>query len=164
MDLVLKHVSIAAESQRGPLDIAIEAGRIAAIEPAIAADAETLDLGGRLVVPGFVESHIHLDKACISERCAAEEGTLAEPIREVSRAKRAFTVADIYVVDRGYVDFARLYVLHQPSRSNFSVTLGRCQTRPSNSFRTSMGPIGALPIHTSTPSLPVTTVSQVVWK
>ena len=95
MDLVLKNALIVTEAQRGPLDIAIEAGRIAAIEPAIAADAETLDLGGRLVVPGFVESHIHLDKACILERCAAEEGTLAEAIREVSRAKRAFTVADI---------------------------------------------------------------------
>ncbi len=65
MDLVLKNVLIAAEARRGPLDIAIEAGRIAAIEPAIAVDAETLDLGGRLAVPGFVESHIHLDKACI---------------------------------------------------------------------------------------------------
>ena len=60
-----------------------------------AAYAETVDLGGRLVVPGFVESHIHLDKACILERCAAEQGTLAEAIREVSRAKREFTVADI---------------------------------------------------------------------
>ncbi len=34
MDLVLKHALIAAEARRGPLDIAIEAGRIAAIEPA----------------------------------------------------------------------------------------------------------------------------------
>ncbi len=65
MDLVLKNALIAAEASRGPLDIAIEGGRIAAIEPAIAADAESLDLGGRLAVPGFVESHIHLDKACI---------------------------------------------------------------------------------------------------
>ena len=95
MDVVLKNALIAAEAQRGPLDIGIEKGRIAAIEPAITADAETVDLGGRLAVPGFVESHIHLDKACILERCTAEQGTLAEAIREVSRAKRDFTIDDI---------------------------------------------------------------------
>jgi cytosine deaminase len=47
------------------------------------------------VVPGFVESHIHLDKACILQRCTAEEGTLREAIGEVAKAKRAFTVEDI---------------------------------------------------------------------
>lgn len=43
--------------------IAIKDGRIAALLPAEApADgAETIDLGNALVVPGFVEGHIHLD-------------------------------------------------------------------------------------------------------
>jgi len=52
-------------------------------------------LDGKLAVPGFVESHIHLDKACILDRCKSEEGTLEEAIREVSVAKKAFTVEDI---------------------------------------------------------------------
>ena len=69
---------------------------IVALEPGLSADAEILDVGGRLVLPGFVESHIHLDKACILDRCRSEEGTLAEAIREVSAAKRAFTVDDIH--------------------------------------------------------------------
>jgi cytosine deaminase len=42
-----------------------------------------------------VESHIHLDKACILHRCKSEQGTLVEAISEVSAAKRAFTVEDI---------------------------------------------------------------------
>jgi cytosine deaminase len=44
--------------------IAVESGRIAAIGPQTAAGVrahETVDLGGALVVPGFVEGHIHLD-------------------------------------------------------------------------------------------------------
>jgi cytosine/creatinine deaminase len=54
-----------------------------------------VDAGGRFAVPGFVESHIHLDKACILERCKSEEGSLSEAIREVAAAKKAFTVEDI---------------------------------------------------------------------
>lgn len=43
--------------------IAVKDGRIAAITPADkpAGGAETVDLGNALVVPGFVEGHIHLD-------------------------------------------------------------------------------------------------------
>jgi cytosine/creatinine deaminase len=45
-------------------NIAVSNGRIAAVSPAgtrIAAGAATHDLSGALVVPGFVEGHIHLD-------------------------------------------------------------------------------------------------------
>ncbi len=42
--------------------IAVEKGRIVAIGAAVATAArETVDLGGALVVPGFVDGHIHLD-------------------------------------------------------------------------------------------------------
>ena len=48
-----------------------------------------------LVAPGFVETHIHLDKSCIIDRCSIVEGTLQEAIAETARAKRAFTEEDI---------------------------------------------------------------------
>jgi cytosine/creatinine deaminase len=43
--------------------IAVSGGRIAAItaEDSRPAASETIDLGGKLVLPGFVEGHIHLD-------------------------------------------------------------------------------------------------------
>jgi cytosine/creatinine deaminase len=77
------------------VDIAIADGRIVEIAVAMATDAAERNVGGRLVVPGFVESHIHLDKSCILDRCRAEPATLQEAIREVAAAKRAFTVDDI---------------------------------------------------------------------
>ena len=61
-------------------DIGIAGGRIAVIEPGLAAEGETIDLGGRLVSPGFVETHIHLDKSCILDRCKSERGDLEEAI------------------------------------------------------------------------------------
>ena len=47
-------------------------------------------------MPGFVETHIHLDKSCISDRCACRTGTLQEAIENVAAAKRAFTEDDVY--------------------------------------------------------------------
>jgi len=48
------------------------------------------------VIPGFVETHIHLDKSCILERCGPQQGTLEAAIAAVAAAKRAFTEPDIY--------------------------------------------------------------------
>lgn len=57
---------------------------------------KTIDLGGALILPGLVETHIHLDKACINDRCNLVEGTLTEAIEETSQAKGLFTEDDIY--------------------------------------------------------------------
>jgi cytosine/creatinine deaminase len=57
--------------------------------------AEIEPLNGALVVPGLVETHIHLDKSCILERCSINEASLQEAIAETARAKLAFTEADI---------------------------------------------------------------------
>jgi cytosine deaminase len=93
MDLVLRNARLAGRHDL--VAIGIAQGRIAAIAPALDA-AETIDVAGRLVSPGFIETHIHLDKTCILDRCAAVEGTLAEAVREVAAAKRHFTAEDVY--------------------------------------------------------------------
>lgn len=96
MDLILRNARLVEAAGRETVDIGIERGVIAAIEPRLAAEGQELDAGGRLVAPGFVETHIHLDKSCILDRCRAEEGTLAEAIAEVAAAKRGFTAEDVH--------------------------------------------------------------------
>ncbi|CAM3592036.1 amidohydrolase [Rouxiella silvae] len=59
-------------------------------------NAATLDLQGKLLLPGLVETHIHLDKACILSRCELHAGTVHEAVEQTRRAKLAFTEQDIY--------------------------------------------------------------------
>ena len=95
MDLILRNArTIGAE--HALTDIGIADGRIAAIERGLAADGESIDLGGRLVSPGFVETHIHLDKSCILDRVKSEKGDLEEAIAEAAKAKLAFTPEDVH--------------------------------------------------------------------
>ncbi|MFV0474265.1 MAG: amidohydrolase family protein [Pikeienuella sp.] len=85
------------------VDIGVEAGRIAAITPAAGAASAAEDFGGALVVPGFVEGHVHLDtsfhgdawkphKPCaagfnVRERVRFQKENMAEaaPMRERAR-------------------------------------------------------------------------------
>ena len=94
MDLILRN-AVLAGGDGSTLDIGIEDGRIKAIEAGLAAEGETLDLGGRLLSPGFIETHIHLDKACIMDRCRSEKGDLAEAIDEVTKSKKEFSEEDV---------------------------------------------------------------------
>jgi cytosine deaminase len=50
---------------------------------------------GRVVTPGLVEAHLHLDKALLADRIAAPATSAREAIRLVGDAKRAFTADDI---------------------------------------------------------------------
>ena len=90
MDLILRNALIAGAENEPPVDIGIEGGRIAAVQTGLAAEGEEIDIGGRLVSPGFIETHIHLDKSCLLDRCKSVEGTLEEAISEVAKAKRNF--------------------------------------------------------------------------
>lgn len=96
MDLILRNARIAGRDGGTTFDIGIAGGKIAAIEPSLAADGEQIDLAGRLVTPPFVETHIHLDKSNILDRCSAQKGDLDEAIAEVAKAKQAFTPEDVY--------------------------------------------------------------------
>ena len=97
LDLVLRAARIAgAGAHAPPTDIGIAGGRIAAIEPAIGSDADALDLDGRLVSAGLVETHIHLDKSRIIERCTPAAGRARDHMARVSAVKPGFTVEDVY--------------------------------------------------------------------
>src|SRR6201981_1867232 len=96
MDLIIRNACTLQGNDLRIVDIGTDGAAIAAISPALEANARELDAAYCLVIPGMIETHIHLDKTCILDRCRIEEGTVAEAVRETAAAKRNFTVEDVY--------------------------------------------------------------------
>lgn len=96
MDLIIRNACILQEDELRIVDIGLDGATIGAVAPALDADGPEIDAAGSLVVPGMIETHIHLDKTCILDRCSIKEGTVAEAVRETAAAKRDFTVEDVY--------------------------------------------------------------------
>src|SRR5271156_6577562 len=80
MDLIVRNARLADRLAEGPLDIAVADGRIAAIGKELGVAAEGYDAGGRLVCAGMIETHIHLDKSRIIDRCPPPQGRRVNPV------------------------------------------------------------------------------------
>ncbi|MGI9386991.1 MAG: amidohydrolase family protein, partial [Methyloligellaceae bacterium] len=95
LELILSNARISGD---GPpmVDIGVEDGKIAAIGQSLTADCETLDAGGRLVSTGLIETHIHLDKSRILDRCSPAPNRGSDHMMRVAAVKEAFTVEDVY--------------------------------------------------------------------
>jgi len=104
LDLILRSCRLATGAE--PVDLAIADGRIVSVGRADEAARETIDVAGRVVTPGLVEAHIHLDKALLVDRVSGPAETAAEAIRLTGVAKRGFTTADIGARARRVLDLA----------------------------------------------------------
>ena len=94
MDLVIRNARLAGRGAE-PLEIGIENGRIAAIGHNLPAAAETYDANGCIACPGLVESHIHIDKSRIIDRCAPQERRTLSPVIGVAPLKKDMSVEDV---------------------------------------------------------------------
>lgn len=110
-DLIIGRARL--EGRSGLVDIAVRNGLVAAIAPEISAATRRHDADGRLAFGGFVDCHIHLDKAGILDRCPICEGTLEEAVALTARAKAGFTLADVYARGARVVEKA---ILHGTNR------------------------------------------------
>ena len=106
VDLLLKG-GVLPDGQ-GPVDIAIADGRIAAIEPAIDADAgEVLDISGYLVSPPFVDVHFHMDATLsYGQPRINASGTLLEGISLWGELKPQLTHEAVIERALAYCDWA----------------------------------------------------------
>lgn len=95
LDILIKNVAV--WNSEGLRDLAVADGHFVAVpRDAEKISAFVLDADGRIAVPGFVEPHIHLDKALISERAPVNvSGTLTEAIEILWNIKRNYTVDEI---------------------------------------------------------------------
>ncbi len=103
MDILFKQVRLNDDEELK--DVAIKDGLIVAIDQEITDSADRVINGeGRVLIPGFVESHIHLDKALIADRKPNQSGTLQEAIKVTAELKPTFTSEDVYTRAKTVLD------------------------------------------------------------
>ena len=105
-DLIIKQAVL--PDGRGPLDIGIRAGRIAAIEPQLSAEAaEVLDAQGQLVSTPFVDAHFHMDSTLsYGLPRVNQSGTLLEGIALWGELKPMLTQEALVERALAYCDWA----------------------------------------------------------
>lgn len=95
MDILVKNAKL--RHKDGLRDIEVRDGVIAGIKKKSEKSADkVIDAGGKLVTPTFIDPHVHLDKALISEVVRPNvSGTLKEAIEIIWEKKRSYTIDDI---------------------------------------------------------------------
>src|SRR5262249_48103577 len=96
VDLIVRNARLADRSSGDLIDIGVEQGRIVALERALAGEAEVYDAKGCLACPGLIETHIHLDKSGIMDRCAPKERKPLSPVKGVSPLRESMWVEDVH--------------------------------------------------------------------
>ena len=99
MTLLVRNATL--RNTEGLTDILIADGKYATVAPNINGEADsTIDAGGSLVSPTFVDPHLHIDKVYTAlpgqgRREQTREETLEESIKLMHDIKRAYTVDDV---------------------------------------------------------------------
>jgi cytosine/creatinine deaminase len=77
-------------------DVVVDGERIVRIGAGAAAGvAPAGDCGGKLLLPAFIDAHIHLDKVLIRGELREHDGTLGGAIGAIHERKRRYTAADV---------------------------------------------------------------------
>ena len=105
MDVIVRRVRL--DDEKPCVDIGIRGGRIAAIEEHLDRNGcDEIDAGGRVALPGFIEPHLHLDKAFLHNRLQARLGTLDEAIKVTGILKGRQVRSDVLLRSRRVIDMA----------------------------------------------------------
>ncbi|OCT16940.1 cytosine deaminase [Paenibacillus pectinilyticus] len=83
------------------MDVGIKDGRIISLRQHLPNDPNVLSAGqliqaeGRVLLPGFIEPHIHLDKAFLLNQMTQDANSVEQAIASTLELKRSFTKKDI---------------------------------------------------------------------
>ena len=108
-DLLISHARVRGHEQL--CTVAVAAGLIAAIDEADAEAATVLDADGQLLLPSFVDAHLHLDKVYTFER--AGDAVLSE----YTGAAMAGAMTAIEIASRVKDDYAQDTILDNARRA-----------------------------------------------
>lgn len=127
LDLVIRNARLASATAAEPLaDIGIERGRIVALAPRLEATAPEHDAHGKLVSPGLIESHFHLDKAMIVDRVPYQPDRMVrDHMPRTASIKHTFTPEDVYARASATLDQCLLHgVTHMRTQVEVDPNVG----------------------------------------
>jgi len=76
--------------------VVVDGERILRVEAGAATGIDdALSCSGRLVLPAFIDGHVHLDKVLIRDELREHDGTLTGAIDSIHERKRRYTVDDV---------------------------------------------------------------------
>lgn len=127
LDLIIRNAKLSKSGAGEPaVDIGVQDGRIVAIATRLAADGQEHDAGGKLVSPGLIESHFHLDKALTVDRTPYQPNRMArDHMERTASIKHTFTPEDIYARARATIEQCLLHgVTHMRTQVEVDPNVG----------------------------------------
>jgi cytosine deaminase len=86
-------------------DVVVDRDRVVRLGSGAADGLEDLiDCAGKLVLPAFIDGHVHLDKVLIRDELLEHDGTLAGAIGAIHERKRRYTVEDVRARARAVIE------------------------------------------------------------
>ena len=86
-------------------DVVVEGDRIAQVGPGAAGGVpDAIDCAGKLLLPTFIDAHVHLDKVLIRDELREHDGTLAGAIGAIHERKRRYTAEDVRARARAVIE------------------------------------------------------------
>jgi len=127
IDLVIRNARLEGmRADEPPVDIGVQDGFVVAIQPRLAAEGLSLDARGKLVSPGLVESHFHLDKALTVDRTPYQPNRMSrDHMERTSSIKHTFTREDIHARAAATLDQCLLHgVTHMRTQVEVDPNVG----------------------------------------
>ena len=127
LDLIIRNARLAgAGLNDSSVDIGVRDGIIVAVEANLAAEGPQHDAHDKLVSPGLVESHFHLDKALIIDRVPYQPNRMKrDHMERASSIKHTFTTEDIYARVKATLDQCLLHgVTHMRTQVEVDPNVG----------------------------------------
>ena len=152
-DLTVRNGTIATERETLRADVGIRGGRIAAVETRLPPGKGDLDAGGKLVLPGGVDSHCHVEQLSSMGKMCADDfysatvsaafggTTTIIPFAAQHRGDSLLAVADDYArraAEKAVIDYAFHLIVSDPTARALDVELPALIRRGMTSFKVYM--------------------------
>ncbi|MCB1385535.1 MAG: dihydropyrimidinase [Nitratireductor sp.] len=149
-DLIIRNGLVASASEMGHWDIAVKDGKVAALGTALPDAAIEIDATGKIVLPGGVDAHCHLDEPTGGPARMADDfrsGTLSAAFggtttvipfaRQMKGAGLAEAVEDYHrrADGKAYIDYAFHMIITDPSKAVLGEELPRLIDAGYSSFK-----------------------------